>query len=108
MKKLLMLAVMMAVGLVFAAPAMAQTAGTAVDDQAINGDTAVGAASDTDATSLQPVSGSPSNAQSGNTPINVQAQTPVNAQVQVPVTLAANLQQVVASVAAELNVNVIV
>lgn len=106
MRRLLVLVVVMAVGLLFAAPAMAQTAGTTVDDQTINGATTVGTTSDTDATSLQPVSGNPSNFQLGDTPTNVQVQIPVNAQIQIPVTLSANLQQVVASVAAELNLNV--
>lgn len=106
MRKLIALATMLAMVLVAASPAMAQTAGTTAD-QDIFGDTTVTSSNDATQNFFPTVNINQSADidSSGGTVIVTQTAAPVLAPVQVPVSASVNAQQVPVTLAADLELD---
>jgi hypothetical protein len=110
LKKLTLLASMLAMVLVAASPALAQATATTNANQYLKqGNVNVSATSVAAPQTMFISGGAQDNVQTGNTgdAINLQSQVITGAQVQVPISVAANLQQVpvTAAVDAEIDLN---
>ncbi|MGB3633511.1 MAG: hypothetical protein WA982_05685 [Rubrobacteraceae bacterium] len=110
MKKLMLLAAMLAMVLIAAAPALAQTTADTFADQDFVGDTTVTSfnlASQGDFTQTANISGDVNLGSPGLAGVGAQTVTQTGVQAQVPVSISANLQQVPVSLAADADLQAI-